>query len=364
MLSLPLFTLAYVHPHGVARLAAPSMFFRSDPASSMFCRSDPSFAEFLPSSCNDLREPEALSALRSLQEVCVECPSASPSSVRTVFCEHEAASRPGTPDPPPPRVLLLHGADSSTLEWRFLMPQLRELGVSSTAVDWWSGGWTARGPILAQLDSERPTPWEPVREHLHAFWRAQLGGAPVVLVGASLGGAVALDFASAYPEAVQGLVLLDAGGESYKSPPPEVVTRFAPAALGVKKALAFVSARLPSEELRINALHRTAPLWSEALGAYLRSGGYAARVNRELIRTVAAPTLVVWGREDPILPLADAYAFERDLPACAGVREVAGCGHTPQLEKPGEVARHVAQFVREVARPPSGAPRAAGSSCS
>jgi len=249
-------------------------------------------------------------------------------------------------------VLLLHGADASILEWRFLVPRLSALGVSSVAVDWWSGGWTDRGAILEQLDAKRadaPKPWTLVQQHLHAFWRDQLGGEPVIVVGASLGGAVALDFAASFPEAVAGLVLVDAGGESYKSPPPDVVSAMAPIALGVKRALAFVTANAaPSEELRINSLHRSEPQWAEALGAYLSSGGYARRVGRDLIRSLPQPTLVVWGSEDPILPLEDAYQFERDLPQCVGVREVAGCGHTPQLEDPDATAQHVAQFCHEL----------------
>ena len=251
----------------------------------------------------------------------------------------------------PPRVLLLHGADASTLEWRYLVPRLNALGVTTTAVDWWSGGWTERKSILDQIDERdpsKPKPWTLVQQHLHAFWREQLKGEPVIVVGASLGGAVALDFAASYPEAVAGLILLDAGGESYKSPPPEVVSALSPVALGVKKALAFITNRVPSEELRINSLHRREPEWAGALGAYLASGGYARRVGKDLIKTLEQPSLVIWGQDDPILPLEDAYAFEEDLKQCVGVREVPGCGHTPQLEDPDSVAVHVAQFAFEL----------------
>ena len=143
-------------------------------------------------------------------------------------------------------------------------------------------------------------------------------------------------------------VLIDAGGESYKSPPPEVVGRLSNVALNVKRALAAISARLPSETLRINNIHRAQPGWAAALGAYLASGGYARRVGRDLIRQLRQPALVIWGSEDPILPLEDAFAFERDLQECVGVREVAGCGHTPQLEDPEAVALHVAQFAIEL----------------
>lgn len=49
------------------------------------------------------------------------------------------------------------------------------------------------------------------REHLHAFWEAHIGR-PVVVVGASLGGAAAMDWALHHPEAVAKLVLIDSAG--------------------------------------------------------------------------------------------------------------------------------------------------------
>ena len=48
------------------------------------------------------------------------------------------------------------------------------------------------------------------REHLYAFWKQVLGGKPMIIGGASLGGGIAMDFATAYPEAVEKLVLIDA----------------------------------------------------------------------------------------------------------------------------------------------------------
>ena len=99
--------------------------------------------------------------------------------------------------------------------------------------------------------------------------------APVIL--APPPSPIGLDLVSALCHAQ---VLIDAGGESYKSPPPEVVGRLSNVALNVKRALAAISARLPSETLRINNIHRAQPGWAPALGAYLASGGYARRVGR------------------------------------------------------------------------------------
>lgn len=285
-------------------------------------------------------DSKARFCLSSMRQTRVKIPELD-TTVQTSFWRSDAPAKDGES---PPRVLLLHGADASSLEWRKLVPRLNELGISTVSVDWWSGGWTDRSAFCEQSELGK-TPWELTRQHLRAFWEQELNGEKVVVVGASLGGAVAIDFAASHPEAVAGLVLCDAGGESYASPPAAVVSAMAPVALGVKKALAAVTMRAPSEELRVNSLHRGEPQWAEALGAYLQSGGYARRVDPKLIRTLKHPTLVVWGAEDPILPVQDAYKFQADLQHCAGVHEVPGAGHCPQLDDPDAVASHVAQFA-------------------
>ena len=291
----------------------------------------------------EVNEPAALKAIGKASREVVKIETAElRADIATSFWRTDAFKSPSAP-----KLLFLHGADSSFLEWRYVVDKLGAQGLDCTAIDWWSGGWTDRDPITASpLASTEP--WTLVRQHLHAFWEQQLQGEPVILVGTSLGGAVALDFATAHPEAVRALCLIDAGGQSYKAPPPAVVSALAPAVLAVKSFAAAVQAALPSEDSRIGGLHRSQLGWREAYGAYLASGSYAVRVGRELIRTVPQSTLVLWGTDDPILPLADAYAFEADLPNCAGVVEVPGTGHSPHLEDPERVAGYIADFVRDV----------------
>ena len=193
----------------------------------------------------------------------------------------------------------------------------------------------------ARLQTGGVEPWTLVRQHLHAFWKQQLDGRPVILVGASLGGAVAIDFASTHTEAVSQLVLIDSGGESYKAPPPDTVAALAKPVLAVKSLFQTIQANLPDDQSRIVSLHRAQPGCYDASLAYLQSGSMARRVDVARIRLVPQPTLVIWGTDDDILPLSDAYAFERDLQRCIGVREVSGSGHSPHLDQPVAVLRHL-----------------------
>jgi pimeloyl-ACP methyl ester carboxylesterase len=63
-----------------------------------------------------------------------------------------------------------------------------------------------------------------------------------------------------------------------------------------------------------------------------------------LVAQVRAPTLVLWGREDAWVPVAQADRFVAAIP---GARKVVieRCGHMPQEERPVEVARLLEEFL-------------------
>ena len=282
-----------------------------------------------------MSEPDALWAASLLRRAPITVPKVA-EPVQTTFLRSSAVGADSTP------VLFLHGGDSSCLEWRSVMRKL-DGNFDCIAPDWWTGGWTSRSPITAAVN-DGAAPWDCVREHLHAFWKEQLGGRRVHLVGTSMGGAVALDFAAAHPECVDKLVLVDSGGESYAAPPPKIGSFLAPFCPVILRGLAFALELSTDERLRVASLHRREAGWIDAYVAYLGSGGYELQVGPELIKRVDKPTLVVWGGDDPVLDPKDAYKFERDLPHCVGVREVAGCGHSPHVEEPAEVAAHLTSF--------------------
>ncbi|KAA0066516.1 putative hydrolase YugF-like isoform X2 [Cucumis melo var. makuwa] len=90
-------------------------------------------------------------------------------------------------------VVLLHCFDSSCLEWSYAFPLLEEAGLETWAVD--VLGWG-----FSDLDSLPPCNVETKRSHLYQFWKTYIKR-PMVLVGPSLGAAIAVDFAVNHPEA-------------------------------------------------------------------------------------------------------------------------------------------------------------------
>ena len=304
-------------------------------AALLFVASASGSVPFAPPGSAHVLEPNAKWAFSQMRQSAIRVDGVDAPVQTSFYSTSSKSTQPG--------ILFLHGGDSTCLEWRAVLKELSP-SANCLAVDWWSGGWTARAPITDAIQ-RGAQPWDAIKAHLHAFWQMECGGRPVHLVGTSMGGAVALDFATSFPEAVAKLVLVDAGGESYAAPPPLVGKLLAPFCPVVLKALAWALPRFGGDAGALASLHRNEPGWQEAYVAYLGSGGYELRVGPELIRTVPQPTLVIWGANDPVLDPSDATAFARDLPHCAGVRMVANAGHSPHIDDPETTAEVLASFL-------------------
>jgi pimeloyl-ACP methyl ester carboxylesterase len=72
---------------------------------------------------------------------------------------------------------------------------------------------------------------------------------------------------------------------------------------------------------------------------YMRSHTLAA-----LLPGIATPTLVVWGREDAIIPLNVCQRYARAIPG-ATAKVLDGCGHLPEMEQPEAFVRTVLDFL-------------------
>ena len=237
-------------------------------------------------------------------------------------------------------ILLLHGFESSLLEFRLLVPLLAAKN-ETWAVDLLGFGFTQR---LKNISYSPDT----IKTHLYHFWKTQINK-PVILVGASMGGATAIDFTLNYPDSVHQLVLINSVGYSgsfpqgrFLFPPFDYLAveywkqrKLQPLFFGETFGN-LTNAELTS--LQCAALHLDMPNWHEATISFTKSGGYSEIAPR--IKEISKPTLILWGEKDETLPMGDAYKFERDIVQSRLIW--LRCGHTPQLELPGEVAEHIA----------------------
>jgi len=208
-----------------------------------------------------------------------------------------------------------------------------------------------------------PLPWAAVS--IHGYARCldaiceQLGVESAVVVGNSLGGFVANELAVAFPRRVERLVLVSASGLSaahVRRDPTQIAPHlagFVLARLATKREWIFRRPwlrnalagyiirhpeRLPVELLREQLDATAAPGF---LAATLASMNY--ELTERLVE-IDKPTLVVWGRDDRVVPPADAYRFE-ELIAGSKLVWFEDTGHVPMLERPARFNGVVDEFL-------------------
>jgi pimeloyl-ACP methyl ester carboxylesterase len=235
-----------------------------------------------------------------------------------------------------PPLLLLHGFDSSHLEFRRLAPLLAHHH-QLLIPDLFGFGFSPR-PAGAEYSPRA------LLAHLQALLadlQRRFGTSPVGVIGASMGGSVAVELARREPQAIDRLLLLaPAGLTGRPMPVPPLLDQLGARFLAlpaVRRGLCRTAFADPDRdvgpaELEIASLHLQCPGWAAALAAFARSGGFAG-CGEPL---PPQPMRVLWGANDRILRPPQKRAAQ----ALLGERiiELADCGHLPHIDQPCTVA--------------------------
>ncbi len=281
------------------------------------------FPSFISTDAQNLTESTSIDLVKniSLEPILT---TLSPNPIPTTHVQQGEGDTP---------ILLLHGFDSSLLEFRRLLPLLAT-EKQIWAVDLLGFGFTQR-PTGISFGTEA------IKTHLYYFWKTYLSK-PVILVGASMGGATAIDFTLTYPEIVKKLVLIDSAGLTkqpivgkFMFPPfdylateflrqPKVRKNISQAAYYDKSFASF-------DAQTCSNLHLKSEGWNRSLIAFTKSGGYGSFLKK--LPEIQQPTLIIWGREDRILGTKDANKFKNAI-ANSNLVWIEKCGHVPHLEKP------------------------------
>jgi pimeloyl-ACP methyl ester carboxylesterase len=242
-----------------------------------------------------------------------------------------------------PAVILLHGLGGDMSNWAMTVPALA--AKYHVYVPDQIGFGKSDKPIVNYRVAT-------LVEFLDAFCK-KLGIQKATLVGNSLGGWTAAMFAIEHPEKVDKIVLVCAAGYTAKRYGGQEIDKDLVAALNpsttadLKRGLSAVF---------YNKAMLTDAFIEQALAAKFKRGdGYTINSFIESImrgedciddkvKTIKAPTLVLWGREDGLTPLAMGKAFAEDIPGAQMV-VIEKCGHVPQLEKPAEFNASLLKFL-------------------
>jgi pimeloyl-ACP methyl ester carboxylesterase len=167
------------------------------------------------------------------------------------------------------------------------------------------------------------------------------------VIGFSMGGGLAAERAVMCPQLVERLILVGAVG--VKPPQGEIADIFLRSPTEVT-AMMFHDPRQAPEYEQLYGGELTA----EQQDIQVRNREMAARITWKpymydprlpsLLRRLRLPTLIVWGRQDAIVPLSCAELYHQSIRG-SKLAIIDQCGHSPQLEKPQEFVRLVSEFL-------------------
>ncbi len=264
------------------------------------------------------------------------------------------AYRDAGPTTSGPALLLIHGMAGSSATWRAIIPQL-STKYRVIAPDLLGHGMSAKPRGDYSLGAFAVF----LRDLLD-----ELGVHRATVVGQSLGGGIAMQFAYQHRDYCERLALIGSGGlgpdlspmlRLLSAPGAELVLPVvAPQSvlnLGNKLGSWLTSAGIQAP--RAGQMWQAYCSLSDSAGrhAFLRTlrsvvdhRGQAVSALNKLHLTAGLPVVLIWGDDDRIIPVSHAYAAH-DALTVSGLEVLEGIGHFPHVEAPMAVAEILENFI-------------------
>ncbi|MBI4160184.1 alpha/beta hydrolase [Candidatus Wolfebacteria bacterium] len=165
------------------------------------------------------------------------------------------------------------------------------------------------------------------------------------LYGHSFGGQIAVKLAATRPVRLQGLILASAAGIRPRPSVKVSIFQFFSAIGKMVFSLSVASAfREPVRKFvywlsgERDYYHLQAPVMKEIFKKVIRED------LTDYFQKISVPTLIVWGENDKMTPLADAHTMHTNIPG-SRLEILEGVGHTPHVECPEKVAELMDTFI-------------------
>ncbi len=248
-------------------------------------------------------------------------------------------------------IILIHGVAASVGDWVDLSPALVNAGYAVYALDLLGHGKSIKPKDLKEYNAAR------IFEHLESWIQSLRLDSPLILLGHSLGGYLAMEYALRYPEKVRALVLVDPFYSLHQLSP---LLRF-----HYKKPIINLGliAYAPQWLIRLSI---------ELAGLFIRNGYIAPQTKAGRAQTaqdyknaspgiynilsttrdltsdlpqVQAPALVVWGKHDQSLSPQSMKALAATLPNAQAIE--LDSGHVPHQSHPAVLNPQILAFLEK-----------------
>jgi pimeloyl-ACP methyl ester carboxylesterase len=244
-----------------------------------------------------------------------------------------------------PVVVLLHGLGSRKEDW---LPVLEPLSAKYRLLVPDQIGFGKSDKPLLDYSIQTYV------DFLNEFLR-QLKVEKASLVGESLGGWIAGLYAAeisggAHLVPVEKLVLVDAAGLKQDQPIPDLNPSSLAAMRGLMEAVFYDTSWLNEDALRKIFTDKLAVHDGYTVRSLLANPALGAERLDDRLTNIKVPTLVTWGKQDKLLPMASGERFASGI---AGAKLVSfeKCGHVPPIEKTEEFLAAVTAFLGGAAAP-------------
>ena len=169
------------------------------------------------------------------------------------------------------------------------------------------------------------------------------------LIGSSLGGQISAEFTASNPDFVEKLILVSPSGVMKQSTPAldaYIMAALYPNEQNAKNAFEMMEGSGESvDPLIVTSFIERMQLPNAKL-AFMSTilGLKNAEIITKKLQTISTQTMLIWGSDDPVIPINHADDFIQSLKDCRFIR-MDGCGHTPYVQEPILFSEKVLDFL-------------------
>jgi 2-hydroxy-6-oxonona-2,4-dienedioate hydrolase len=240
-------------------------------------------------------------------------------------------------------VIFIHGLGGSIDSWNNNIRQLSSNGLRIIALDLPGFGLSDKCKTIYSIEF--------YADFVRRFLEAIGVNRKVSIIGSSLGGQIAAEIAIRNKESVSNLVLISPAGASPKSfKGTRSLRKYlkilrARSSEEIKEIMTSLDEKPVEDSYAKSILERLSiPGAKAAFVSALKESSRAPRFTKYIANT-KAKVLVIWGKEDNMIPVKYATPFIK-IPNCR-LLVIEGCGHRPHVEKPNLFNSTAYDFICE-----------------